>query len=562
MPRLGDPPSAWCRRCATALIVAALALLNSCGQVASGPAIAPRPSFTLDGDVGMVFSAGGTFTMGGDEFPPRHQVTLSPFYVSKAEITRRQYRRFLVESGWDERTFVRLPEGITYALDDDQAVTFLTWDDAAAYGDWISRKSHRRISLISEAQWEFSARAGAYGGDSGFWWSDAYPGVNGNWHVDGDNRIDMPYMAAGMPPGIYPATPWGIYWFDSEVWTSDRAGGYGSSPEVNPTGPLWSPSDAHIARDLSTTGRSAIPGGKRAAGIRLVCPVIAADRNAPEPEPAIKAPAPVAVIALPRLRLSLNPTVTLEMIRCPAGAITMGRTKDWYQNTHEWPTTPVTISMDYFLGATTVTQAQFAALLGRNPSHFIGPDLPVESITMRDIVAFCDALTAQELAAGRLPADEVYRLPTEAEWESAARAGSDARYVCGDDAAALPWYAWFDITGGPRPVASKWPNAWGFYDMAGNVLQVTAELQDRYPGTPQTDPYLHFRASFHWFAARGGAWNMGAVACQTTMRRGIYVQSRCPFVGFRIARGKALPNWTWGRYDYRTGADQGAAGKP
>jgi formylglycine-generating enzyme required for sulfatase activity len=532
-------------------------LLLSCGQPEAARTSELRPSLTLDGDIRMVYTAGGTFTMGGDEMLPRHQVTVSPYYLSSTEVTRSQYRRYLAETGQDQSGFDRLPAGIHYQLHDDQAATFLTWDEADGYCAWLSRKAHRRVALISEAQWEFAARAGTYQGDMGFWWSDAFPGAQGNWLVDGNHLIDLPYLAASLPPGIYPATPWGIYWFDARVWTADRAGPYGSAAETDPTGPLWSPSAAHIARIMSTTVRLAIPGGDRAAGIRLASPVAEADRSPAVSETRAGTPVPVPVQHLPRLHLDLAPEVPMELIQCPAGTITVGRPQDWNQDTHEWPETPVTIAHDYFLGATTVTQAQFTALLGRNPSHYRGPGLPVESVTMSDMVAFCDALTAQERVAGRLPADQVYRLPTEAEWECAARAGSAARYVCGDDAAALPWYAWYDVPGGPRPVASKWPNAWGFYDMVGNVLQVTGELHDRLPGKPQNDPYVHLGGSYHWFTARGGAWNMGAVACQTTLRRGVQVLSRCPFIGFRVARGQPLPDWVWGRFDYHT-----SAGKP
>jgi formylglycine-generating enzyme required for sulfatase activity len=123
---------------------------------------------------------------------------------------------------------------------------------------------------------------------------------------------------------------------------------------------------------------------------------------------------------------------------------------------------PVRISRAFLLGATAVTEAQWEALMGV-PSGFAfkGADLPVEDITWDQAVAFCRRLS--ELEGMR------YRLPTEAEWEYACRAGSTSLYSFGDDEKALDQYAWVD--GKRHPVATRKPNAWGLYDMAGNVQQ-------------------------------------------------------------------------------------------
>ena len=132
-------------------------------------------------------------------------------------------------------------------------------------------------------------------------------------------------------------------------------------------------------------------------------------------------------------------------------------------------------------GSTEVTQGQYRAVTGANPSHFKGSDdLPVEKVSWNDAIAFCNKLSEREglkpyyqFGAGSQSGGEGYRLPTEAEWEYACRAGSTTRYSFGDDAASLGEFAWFDGNSGSKthPVGQKRPNAWGLYDMHGNVWE-------------------------------------------------------------------------------------------
>ena len=127
----------------------------------------------------------------------------------------------------------------------------------------------------------------------------------------------------------------------------------------------------------------------------------------------------------------------------------------------------VTISKEFYLGKFLVTQAQWQAVMGNNPSHFKGdPNLPVESVSWNDCQAFIKKLN--ELAG--TPA---YRLPTEEEWEYACRAGSKTDYSLGDSSSRLREYAWYDENSGRKthPVGQLRPNAWGLYDMYGNVWE-------------------------------------------------------------------------------------------
>ena len=171
-----------------------------------------------------------------------------------------------------------------------------------------------------------------------------------------------------------------------------------------------------------------------------------------------------------------------SMVYIPAGSFMMGSTDDEYG----WAqyTTPVhQVTLQAFgIGAYEVTQAQYEAIMGTNPSHFQGTgkeNNPVEMVTWYDARAFCTALSAQ---TGR-----TFTLPSEAQWEYACRAGTTTLYSFGDSDALLGNYAWWDgnANGRTHPVGKKLPNAWGIYDMLGNVWEWCLDSKhDNYTGAP------------------------------------------------------------------------------
>ena len=147
----------------------------------------------------------------------------------------------------------------------------------------------------------------------------------------------------------------------------------------------------------------------------------------------------------------------------------------------------VTITNSYYLGAFEVNQDQYEKVMGDNPSHFKGGKNPVDHVYWQEAVYFCKTLSKlpEEKAAGR-----VYRLPTEAEWEYACRAGSTTAYSFGDNAQRLSEYAWFgDVPGGKtHPVGEKKPNRWGLYDMHGNVSEWCRDWYGPYASFAETNP--------------------------------------------------------------------------
>jgi len=196
---------------------------------------------------------------------------------------------------------------------------------------------------------------------------------------------------------------------------------------------------------------------------------------------------------------------------------------------------PVTLSRGYWIGKYEVTQGEFLALLGRNPSHFVGDtNRPVEKTSFLDATQYCSALTKREAEAGRLPAGYAYRLPTEAEWEYACRAGSTNLYSFGSDPKLSDAFAWTgeNSEGTSHPVGLKQPNAWGLHDMHGNVWELCADWFEPYPAMAVTDPVGPSNGKFKVF--KGGGWNQEIEYARAVNRFMIPPSNGIHFVGFRV----------------------------
>jgi formylglycine-generating enzyme required for sulfatase activity len=149
----------------------------------------------------------------------------------------------------------------------------------------------------------------------------------------------------------------------------------------------------------------------------------------------------------------------------PTGEFTMGSPESEPDRRDNETQHKVRITKPFYLSAHEVTQAQYERVMGNNPSYFKGPTKPVEQVNWNDAVAFCDELSKRE--------GEKYRLPTEAQWEYACRAGTTTAYSFGDDVRQLPQHAWYSgsSNGSTHPVGKKLPNPWGLFDMHGNVWE-------------------------------------------------------------------------------------------
>lgn len=212
----------------------------------------------------------------------------------------------------------------------------------------------------------------------------------------------------------------------------------------------------------------------------------------------------------------------MEFVWVPPGEFMMG-SESGYANSNEQPLTRVRISRGYWLGKYEVTQGQWRAVMGNNPSSYdeCGLDCPVEQVSWGDVQGFMQALNARERGSGAQ-----YRLPTEAEWEYAARAGTQGDTYAGNLTdpkgrdPVLDRIAWFyQNTGGggsAQPVGQKAPNAWGLHDMLGNVWEWVQDWYGDYPGGSVTDPAGPSSGSYRVF--RGGSWSFYADTCRSSYR--------------------------------------------
>jgi formylglycine-generating enzyme required for sulfatase activity len=195
----------------------------------------------------------------------------------------------------------------------------------------------------------------------------------------------------------------------------------------------------------------------------------------------------------------------------------------------------VTLTQPFWIGKYEVTQEEYQGVTGKNPSQFAtDPRRPVEKVSHKDAVAYCALLTRREREAGRLPADHAYRLPTEAEWEYACRAGSTYHFTFGDANAEADAYAWTDENSEAttHPVGLKRPNAWGLHDVHGNVWEWCQDWFANYPAAELVDPVGPPEGKYKVF--RGGGWNNEAKFARSSNRFMMGVSTGIHFVGFRV----------------------------
>jgi len=232
--------------------------------------------------------------------------------------------------------------------------------------------------------------------------------------------------------------------------------------------------------------------------------------------------------------------VELELVEIVAGTFSMGSEDG---DDDEKPVHVVAISRPFWIGKYEITQAQYRAVTGAAPSHFRGENRPVENVTWQDADGFCTQLSERERKAGRLPQGLVFRLPTEAEWEYACRAGSTTPFSFGERLDAT--MANYDTSqgagrNGPTPVRETLPvgsfraNAWDLYDMHGNVWEWCADWYDRefYARSPQTNPF-NVRPGPS-VVCRGGSWVNPVSFCRSSNRNNGDGRQANHMTGFRV----------------------------
>ena len=497
----------------------------------------------------MVTIPAGTFQMGSNmaaNEQPVHSVTLSTFFISNTEVTQGEYQRVMGVN----------PSYFTGDL--NKPVEQASWFDAALYCNKRSQMEgkdtvYRYIGTINstviidyikngyrlptEAEWEYACRAGT---TTDYNWGRNYPLATHADTVAMDSNAICYHNSNShtWPVAGKKSNAWGLYDMSGNVWelVNDWYGSYTIGAQTNPTGSM-------------TSGNSILRGGSWGNGgdFGVNGNIRSAVRNGNV--------SPSSRLWDVGFRVVLHPLYPTGMKLIPIGTFQMGSTTG---DTNELPVHTVNISRRFCMDSTEVTQEKYLAVTGINPSQFTGDlNRPVDSLTWFDALLFCNQRSKQASLdtvyqytlitgtpfIGCIGLDGLnidyskngYRLPTEAEWEYSCRAGTTTNYYWGSDSnlSTTGQYAWYsDNTNSTTyPVAKKKPNAYGLYDMTGNLWEFCNDWYGNYNNGTQTDPTGVM--SSYWRIARGGGWRGDVNGLRSSFRGTPDPHIRANYIGFR-----------------------------
>ena len=249
-------------------------------------------------------------------------------------------------------------------------------------------------------------------------------------------------------------------------------------------------------------------------------------------------------------------TVKSTLVLIPAGPFSLGNTGSYEGEYDEKPPVTIIISKPFYISKYEITQQQYKAVMGNNPSEFKGDNLPVEQVSWYDALNFCNALSQSEgltpcytINGTKVTSDfeaNGYRLPTEAEWEYAAKAGTKTDFYSGKltysgnspidpNLDKIAWYS-ANSSNATHPVGQKAPNAFGLYDMSGNVWEWCWDRYAEYPSKETKDYQGPEIGTYRVY--RGGGWRNLAWYCRSTNRDRNYLDDKNNSLGFRVVKAK------------------------
>jgi formylglycine-generating enzyme required for sulfatase activity len=476
------------------------------------------------------FQMGSTAASGAPYFgdtttQPVHAVTLSyNFWMGATEVTQAQYQALV---GTNPSQFV----------DPNKPVERVSWTEAQAYCAALTAQQAAlgnvpagyQFRLPTEAEWEYACRAGTtseFNGGSGLFCSEAKFGYSNHTNSSCSST-------STSAVGSYFPNNFGLYDMHGNVreWCLDSYVGYTAGPATDPylsggfsqviRGGAWD-SNSNLCRSAYRSGSSA-SSVSNALGFRVVLGPILSPTGTGS--------------SAPQGFVTIQPGTFQQGSNAPDGSPYFGEYDD--------PSVrQVTISYSFFMGATEVTQAQYQALMGTNPSQYVGPNNPVERVSWDDARAYCAALTTQQAALGNVPAGYQFRLPTEAEWEYACRAGTTTEFntgaalLCGDAKFGYSFHSNSSCgSSSTVPVSSYAPNAWGLYDMHGNVWEWCLDSYAGYTAGPVTDPFVTGGPNR---VIRGGFWYGNSYGCRSAFRGSGNPGDTDSGVGFRVVLAPVL----------------------
>jgi formylglycine-generating enzyme required for sulfatase activity len=442
----------------------------------------------------MLLIPAGKFKMGD---PGKdHEVTLTkPFYMGKYEVTQEQWEVIMGENPSTKKG-LKLP------------VTDVSWNDCQKFIKKLNAKTNGGYRLPTEAEWEYACRAGT---STAYSFGDEITPKDANYKV---SKLDNSEPVA---VGSYKANGFGLYdmhgnvWEWCEDWKDDYPEGAATDPKGPGTGTSrvlrggsfnfvesWACSSMRFFLPLSPDTRNFFFGFRLARTADIKADALL---TVPKPDPAEVKLAVGNLLVVPftetkakeaqkevakslqrevEEKADLGKGVNLDLVLIPAGKFQMGspateKGRNENKKQHE-----VTLTKPFYMGKYEVTQEQWEAVMGGNPSETEGARLPVTNISWEDCQAFIKKLNTKTKGG--------YRLPTEAEWEYACRAGASTAYSFGDK--ITPKDANYVESKIEKPVAvgSYKPNAFGLYDMHGNVWEWCEDWYGEYPTGSVTDP--------------------------------------------------------------------------
>ena len=492
-------------------------------------------TFSLPGGAQMAFMRidPGAFLMGDEEAGLVHEVGISRgFWLGKYEVTQGQWQAVMRTTPWSGQGNVRA--GSSYPA------VYVSWEDAQAFivrlnaaaGDSLYR-------LPSEAEWEYACRAG----------------TDTQWSF-GDDESDLTYYAwyrgnteglrdGGLKVGRRLSNPWGLHDMHGNVaeWVQDVFSGYPNRvARLDPLGSLGVGTHAFRGGSFDQDAfgvRSAFrtyagSGGTTSyIGLRLVRIITPAAPEGSGTLPVeVLGVSPVEVLAEEDTFELPGTDEQMAFMRIEPGVFLMG-------DYDVGPVHEVGISRGFWLGKYEVTQGQWQAVMRTTPwssqgNVRAGSSYPAVYVSWEDAQAFIVRLNT---AAG----DSLYRLPSEAEWEYACRAGTNTRWVFGDDESDLTYHGWYYDNAGHwnerygHKVGMLLPNRWGLHDMHGNVAEWVQDVFSGYPNrVARLDPLGSLGVGTHAF--RGGSFDQDAFGVRSAFRTYAGSGGTASYIGLRLVR--------------------------
>jgi len=469
----------------------------------------------------------GKFQMGSPASEKDHQsneqavaVTLTrPFWLGKTEVTQGQWEAVMKTKPWG---------GSGGKSGADHPATHVNWDDATEFCKKLTQRergngtlpANEEYRLPTEAEWGYACRAGT---TTAYSFGDEAAKLGDFAWFSGNSG------GAAHAVGTKQANPWGLYDMHGNVWEwcSDWYEGLaGGADPVGPGGGSY-----RVARGGSW-GSSPVRCGSayRSDFDPSNRNVYLGFRVARSQSATVAEPVPQITAAERPVKLETN-SIGIALLKIPAGKFQMGEGGS---------AVAVTLTRPFWLGKTEVTQGQWEAVMGTKPwGGKSDADLPALNVTWDEVTEFCKELTQLERGNGKLPANEEYRLPTEAEWEYACRAGTTTAFSFGDDELKLGDFGWFAGNTGNavHAVGTRQANPWGLYDMHGNVWEWCS---DSYGAilAGGADPVGPGGGSPRVF--RGGGWWYFPAYCRSAFRFNRVPSFRLDFLGFRVARSQSV----------------------